>query len=78
MPGFVVGGGIVGLTTALKLHRSNVEVRVFEEAPKIKELGVGLNLLRHSVQHLVDPGLHASAYKKLAGFDKASVNSGEN
>ena len=42
MSGFVVGGGIVGLTTALMLHRSNVEVRVFEEAPKIKEFGVGL------------------------------------
>ncbi len=53
MPGIVVNGGIVGLTMALMLHRSKFEIRVFEEAPNIKESGVGLNLLPHSVQHLV-------------------------
>ncbi len=57
MSGLIIGGGIVGLSTALMLHRSGINVRVFEEAPKIKELGVGLNLLPHSVQHLVDLGL---------------------
>jgi 5-methylphenazine-1-carboxylate 1-monooxygenase len=59
MSGLIVGGGIVGLATALMLHRSGVEVTVFEEALKIKELGVGLNLLPHSVQHLVGLGLQA-------------------
>ncbi len=53
MSGIIVGGGIVGLTTALVLHRSGIEVRVFEEAVKLKELGLGLNVLPHSVQHLV-------------------------
>ncbi|MFP6807498.1 MAG: flavin-dependent oxidoreductase [Pseudomonadales bacterium] len=57
--GIIVGGGIVGLTTALMLHRSGFGVRVFEEAQKIKELGVGLNLLPHSVQHLIGLGLQA-------------------
>ncbi len=59
MSGIIIGGGIVGLSTALMLHRSGIDVRVYEEAPKIKELGVGLNLLPHSVQHLVDLGLQA-------------------
>ncbi len=70
MSGFVIGGGIVGLTTALMLHRSNIDVRVFEEAPKIKELGVGLNLLPHSVQHLVDLGLQSK-------LDANAVRTGE-
>jgi 2-polyprenyl-6-methoxyphenol hydroxylase-like FAD-dependent oxidoreductase len=52
------------------LHRSNFEVRVFEEAPKIKELGVGLNLLPHSVQHLIELGLQ----RKL---DANAVRTGE-
>ena len=59
MSGLIIGGGIVGLTTALMLHRSGIEVTVYEEALKIKELGVGLNLLPHSVKHLIGLGLQA-------------------
>src|SRR5699024_6040993 len=45
----VVGGGIGGLTTALKLHRAGVSVRVFESVENIRALGVGINLLPHAV-----------------------------
>jgi 2-polyprenyl-6-methoxyphenol hydroxylase-like FAD-dependent oxidoreductase len=57
MSGMIIGGGIVGLTTALMLHRSGIKVRIFEEAVKIRELGLGLNVLPHSVAHLVGLGL---------------------
>ncbi len=50
MPGIIVGGGIVGLTTALMLHRSDIAVRVFEETPKIKELGVGRGVLMPGIR----------------------------
>ncbi len=57
MKAIIVGGGIVGLTTALTLHRAGIDARVYEQAPTIKELGVGLNLLPHSVKHLIGLGL---------------------
>lgn len=53
----IVGGGIGGLVTALKLHRAGIEVKVFESVQTIKALGVGINLLPHSVRVLTDLGL---------------------
>lgn len=53
----IVGGGIGGLVTALKLHRVGVSVRVFESVENIKALGVGINLLPHAVRVLTELGL---------------------
>lgn len=53
----IVGGGIGGLVTALKLHRIGVSVRVFESVETIKALGVGINLLPHAVRVLTELGL---------------------
>lgn len=53
----VIGGGIGGLTTALKLHRAGVSVRVFESVENIRALGVGINLLPHAVRVLTELGL---------------------
>ncbi|MCM3654652.1 flavin-dependent oxidoreductase [Metabacillus litoralis] len=53
----VVGGGIGGLVTALKLHRVGVSVRVFESVENIRALGVGINLLPHAVKVLTELGL---------------------
>jgi len=53
----IVGGGIGGLVTALKLHRGGVSVRVFESVENIKALGVGINLLPHAVRVLTELGL---------------------
>jgi 5-methylphenazine-1-carboxylate 1-monooxygenase len=46
------GGGIGGLATALMLLDRGVECTVFEQAPEVRELGVGINLLRHAVKML--------------------------
>jgi 2-polyprenyl-6-methoxyphenol hydroxylase-like FAD-dependent oxidoreductase len=53
----VVGGGIGGLTLALELHRRGIACRVFESAPEIKAVGVGINLLPHAAAVLGELGL---------------------
>ena len=53
----IIGGGIGGLTLALSLHQAGIACRVFEAAPEIKALGVGVNLLPHGMRELTELGL---------------------
>src|SRR5437763_16758550 len=55
----VIGGGIGGLTLALALHRVGIACRVFETAPQIKPIGVGINLLPHAMRELAGLDLEA-------------------
>lgn len=55
--GIIAGGGLVGLTLALALHEKGIKSRIFETVPDIQPLGVGINLLPHSVQNLEKLGL---------------------
>ncbi len=49
----VIGGGIGGMTLALSLHAAGFdEVDVYESAPEIRELGVGINVMPHAVREL--------------------------
>ncbi|HXR58564.1 MAG TPA: flavin-dependent oxidoreductase [Burkholderiales bacterium] len=56
-PVVIVGGGIGGLTLALSLHQAGIPCRVFESAPEIRPLGVGINLLPHGMRELTELGL---------------------
>jgi len=56
----IVGAGIGGLTTALSLADAGISVRVFESAPELRPLGVGINLLPHAVRELEELGLRAA------------------
>lgn len=53
----IIGGGIGGLTTALKLHRAGISCCIYESVEELRELGVGINLLPHAVRELIELGL---------------------
>ena len=55
----IAGGGIGGLGAALCLNRAGHDVTVFETVSEPRELGVGINLLPHSVRVLHDLGLES-------------------
>jgi 2-polyprenyl-6-methoxyphenol hydroxylase-like FAD-dependent oxidoreductase len=53
----IVGGGICGLSLALNLSKRGIEARVYERAPEIKPLGVGITLLPHAMREFSALGL---------------------
>jgi 5-methylphenazine-1-carboxylate 1-monooxygenase len=57
LPIAIVGGGIAGLALALNLHERGIPARVFEGAPELREMGVGITLLPHAVRELNALGL---------------------
>lgn len=53
----IVGGGIAGLALAIGLHQRGINAHVYEVAPEVKELGVGITILPHAMRELVALGL---------------------
>ncbi|HSC96106.1 MAG TPA: flavin-dependent oxidoreductase [Burkholderiales bacterium] len=53
----IVGAGIGGLTLALVLHRRGISCRIYDVAPEIKGLGLGINILPHATRELAELGL---------------------
>ncbi|MBC5785887.1 flavin-dependent oxidoreductase [Ramlibacter sp. USB13] len=53
----IVGGGIGGLALALGLHQRGIACDVYEQAPEVRELGVGITLLPHAMRELAKLGL---------------------
>ncbi|NJN40272.1 MAG: flavin-dependent oxidoreductase [Gammaproteobacteria bacterium] len=53
----VIGGGIAGLSLALGLKQRGVACRVYESAPEVRELGVGITLLPHAMREFIALGL---------------------
>ena len=56
----IVGGGIGGLTLALFLHRAGIGCKIYELAPEIRPLGVGINILPHASKELGALGLESA------------------
>ena len=53
----IVGAGIGGLTLALMLDEAGLSCTVYESAPEIRPLGVGINILPHASRELCGLGL---------------------
>jgi 5-methylphenazine-1-carboxylate 1-monooxygenase len=72
----IVGAGIGGLALALSCHAAGIPCRVFEAVKTIEPLGVGINVLPHSVRELAALGLlplleaHGIATRELTYYTK--------
>ncbi|WP_118133459.1 flavin-dependent oxidoreductase [Oceanicella sp. SM1341] len=53
----IAGAGIGGLTTALMLHARGIKAEIYEAAPEVREVGVGINTLPHAIRELAEIGL---------------------
>ncbi len=53
----IAGAGIGGLTAALSLHQAGYSPVIYEAAPLLEPLGVGINLLPHAMRELTELGL---------------------
>ena len=72
----ILGAGIGGLTLALSLHQAGVRCCVYEAAPELKPLGVGINLLPQAMREMTELGLaeqleaHAVTTREAAFFNR--------
>lgn len=55
----IIGAGIAGLSLALNLKRHGIDAKVYEAAPEIRELGVGITLLPHAMREIAAMGLES-------------------
>ena len=53
----IVGGGICGLSLALNLKARGIACTVYERAPQIRELGVGITALPHAMREFTALGI---------------------
>jgi len=68
----IVGGGIGGLTLGLALHAAKIPCRIFESAPEIRAVGVGINLLPHATKELAALGLETDLARVAIATQDAS------
>jgi len=55
----IVGAGIGGLTLALELHDAGIDCEIYEAAPQLRPVGVGINVLSHATKILARLGVEA-------------------
>ena len=56
----IIGAGIGGLTLALFLERAGIACRIYESAPDIRPLGVGINILPHATKAFAELDVDAA------------------
>ena len=73
----IVGAGIGGLTAALAMREGDMDVTVFEQAPRLQDVqaGGGLLVWNNGMRALREIGLHEEAEKSAAVLDLTTFNS---
>jgi 2-polyprenyl-6-methoxyphenol hydroxylase-like FAD-dependent oxidoreductase len=66
----VVGGGIGGLSAALALRSAGAEVRVYEQAAKLGEVGARVGLFPNSMRILHRLGVADSVTRRAAPINE--------
>jgi len=66
----IIGGGIGGLSAALHLLRAGLDVQVYEQAPRISEIGAGIQIGPNASRLLHRLGLRA-AMDRIGVFPQA-------
>ncbi|KAA5543557.1 FAD-dependent monooxygenase [Adhaeribacter rhizoryzae] len=70
----IIGAGIAGLTTAIALRRQGIATEIFESAPELKAIGVGLGLAANAIkafrhlgiaEEVIAAGLSLNSYEIL-------------
>ena len=69
----IIGGGIGGLFAAHALLARGIQVRVYEQAPAIGEVGAGVYVTPNAVRHLESVGLGPAVEKHGARVGGASA-----
>lgn len=67
----IIGAGIGGLTLGLALHRAGIPCRVYEAAPAIEPIGVGINVLPHATRELAALDLETALARVGVGTAEA-------
>ena len=70
----IIGAGIGGLTLGADAARAGIPCRIYEAAPEIKPLGVGINILPHATRELCELGLE-DALASVAVIDARDLPS---
>ena len=65
----ITGGGIAGLATGLALTRAHADVHILERAPKLTEVGAGVQL-GPNVTRILDSWGLLPAVQKIAFYPK--------
>jgi salicylate hydroxylase len=66
----IIGGGIGGLSAALHLLKAGLDVHVYEQAPRISEIGAGIQISPNASRLLHRLGLRA-AMDRIGVFPQA-------
>jgi len=53
----IIGGGLAGLATAAALAHFDMQAEVFEQAPRLGEIGAGINVSPQAIKALAEIGL---------------------
>jgi 2-polyprenyl-6-methoxyphenol hydroxylase-like FAD-dependent oxidoreductase len=68
----IIGAGPAGLATALRLHQKGFRPRIYEAAPELKPLGVGIDIKVYGTKEVTELGL-LEEFRKISVEAKDSV-----